>query len=106
MRLITDILRDIRKGRVVDQASRLMAEVVRAVDVTGKPGKVTIELTIKPEKGGGTQKTITAKVTSKRPEGEIPEAVFFSDAEGDLHRTDPQQSEMFHEAGSRERESA
>ncbi len=95
MRPITDVLRDIRKGRAVEQASRLLAEIVRAVDETNKPGTVTITLTVKPEKGGGSQKTIIAQVKAKKPEGDIPEAVFFSDPDGDLHRTDPQQSEMF-----------
>jgi hypothetical protein len=98
MRPITDVMRDIRKGRAVEQATRLLAEVVRAVDETGKPGSLTITLTVKPEKGGGSQKTIIAAVKAKKPEGDIPEAVFFSDPDGDLHRTDPQQSEMFSEA--------
>lgn len=101
MRLITDVLREIRKGRAVDQASRELAEVVRAVDETGKPGEVTIKLKVKPEKGGGSQKTIVAEVKSKKPTGDIPEAVFFSDPDGDLHRTDPAQTEMFTEAGGR-----
>ena len=99
MRLITDILREIRRGRAVDQATRLLADVVRAVDETGKPGSVTITLTVKPEKGGGSQKTILAAIKAKKPEGDIPEAVFFSDPEGDLHRSDPTQQEMFSEAG-------
>lgn len=98
MRLITDILREIRRGRAVDQASRALAEVVKAVDETNKPGSVTITLTVKPEKGGGSQKTIIAAVKLKKPEGDIPEAVFFSDPDGDLHRSDPAQSEMFSEA--------
>lgn len=100
MRPITDVLRDIRRGRAVEQATRLLNEVVRAVDETGKPGTVTITLTVKPEKGGGTQKTIIAAVKAKKPEGDIPEAVFFSDADGDLHRSDPQQSEMFTDANA------
>lgn len=99
MRPFTDVLRDIRRGRAVDQATRLLAEVVRAVDETGKPGSVTLTLTVKPEKGGGSQKTIVAAVKAKKPEGDIPEAVFFSDPAGDLHRTDPSQQEMFAEAG-------
>jgi hypothetical protein len=56
MRPITDILREIRRGRAVDQATRLLSEVV--------------------------------------PNADIPEAVFFSDQSGDLHRADPAQSEM------------
>jgi ribosomal protein S28E/S33 len=98
MKPITDILREIRKGRAVDQATRLLAEVVRAVDETGKPGELTIKLKVKPEKGGGSQKVIQAEIKAKKPEGDIPEAVFFSDPGGDLHRSDPQQSELFSEA--------
>jgi len=99
MRPITDVLRDVRRGRAVEQATRMTAEVVRAVDETGKPGELTIKIKVKPEKGGGSQKTITCEVKSKKPEQDIPEAVFFSDPDGDLHRTDPAQSEMFTEAG-------
>ena len=42
MRLITDILRDIRKGRPVEEATTALADVVHAVDETGKEGSVTI----------------------------------------------------------------
>lgn len=100
MRPITDVLREIRKGRAVDLASERLADLVRAVDETGKAGSVTITLKVKPEKGGGSQKTIAVEVKAKIPEIDLPEAVFFSDGEGDLHRSDPQQSEMFKEAGS------
>ena len=105
MRLITDILREIRRGRVVDQASRALAEVVRAVDETGKPGEITITMRVKPEKGGGTQKTIAALVKAKVPQADIPEAVFFSDRDGDLHRSDPAQEEMSFRDVNGERES-
>lgn len=95
MRPITDVLRDIRKGRAVDQASRLLAELVRAVDETNKKGTLTITLTVKPDKGGGSGKGIAVDVKSKKPVADIPEAIFYSDPDGDLHRTDPAQSEMF-----------
>lgn len=99
MKPITDVLREIRRGRAVDHATDLLAEVVRAVDLTGKAGSLTITLKIKPEKGGGSQKTISAEVKAKRPELDVPDAVFFSDDSGDLHRADPKQNEMFAEAG-------
>jgi hypothetical protein len=44
MRPITDILREIRKGRCVDLASQRFAELIQAVDDTGKPGELTITL--------------------------------------------------------------
>lgn len=104
MRLITDILRDIRKGRVIEEATTTMNDVVRAVDETGKEGSVTITIKIKPSKHGGPEKTILAEVKAKKPIAEIPPAVFFSDNDGDLHRIDPNQEEMeLREAGSSDR---
>lgn len=98
MKPITDVMREIRKGRIVDKASEMLADVVHAVDETGKAGSITIKLTVKPEKGGGSQKTISAKLTATKPEEDLPEAIFFSDTEGTLHRNDPDQREMFAEA--------
>ncbi len=94
MRLITDVLRDIRRGRAVDQATQQLAHVVQAVDETGCAGEVTITIKVKPAKEGGSEKTLQCIVKSKIPQAPIPEAVFFSDSNGDLHRTDPAQSEM------------
>lgn len=104
MRPITDVLREVRQGRAVVLASQLLADVVQAVDQTGKAGEVTIKIKVKPEKGGGSQKTLAVEVKAKKPELDIPEAVFFSDAGGDLHRADPNQSEMFKEAQAAEKE--
>lgn len=101
MRPITDVLREYRNGRAADVASQRLAELVQAVDETGKAGSLTITFKVKPEKGGGSQKTIACDVKSKIPEIDLPEAVFFSDAEGSLHRADPHQREMFTEAGAR-----
>lgn len=94
MRLITQVLCDIRKGRPVEEATMALADVVRAVDETGKEGSVTITLKIKPAKHGGPEKTIIAEVKAKKPIADIAGAVFFSDEEGDLHRVDPRQEEM------------
>jgi len=94
MRLFTDILREIRRGRPVEEASLALADVVQAVDETGKEGSVTITLKIKPNKHGGPEKQLIAEVTAKKPRADIAPAVFFSDADGDLHRVDPHQEEM------------
>ncbi len=94
MRLITDILRDIRRGRPVEEATNALADVVRAVDETGKDGSVTITLKVKASKHGGPEKTLICEVKAKKPIAEIAPAVFFSDADGDLHRVDPSQEEM------------
>lgn len=48
MRPITDILRDIRKGALVDELTDALNDAVRAVDTTGKAAAVTLKLTVKP----------------------------------------------------------
>lgn len=94
MRPITDVLREYRRGRAVDLASQRLAELIMAVDETNKAGEITIKIKVKPQKGGGSEKTLAIDVKSKIPEMDLPEAVFFSDGDGNLHRTDPAQQEM------------
>lgn len=94
MRLITDILRDIRNGKVVNAASSQMAELVLAVADTGKAGSLTIKLTVKPDKEGENMLTIEPVIDVKMPRHDLSGGVFFFDAEGNLTRTDPKQTEM------------
>lgn len=94
MRPITDVLREYRKGRAVDLASQRLAELIQAVDETNKAGDITIKIKVKPQKGGGSEKTLAIDVKCKIPEIDLPEAIFFSDQDGNLHRTDPAQAEM------------
>lgn len=99
MKPFTDVLRDIRKGRAVDDATMKLQQVVQAVLETGKPGAVTVQLTVKPQKNDSEQVVIVTQVKAKTPEHDLPDAIFFVDGEDfSLHRTDPNQREMFAEA--------
>lgn len=98
MRPITDVLRDMRKGRVVEAASEELAEVVRAVLDTNKPGELVIKLTVKPQGKGDNAVIVSAKLTAKLPQSDLPDALFFADLDGDLLRDDPTQSRMFADA--------
>lgn len=98
MKPITDTLRDIRKGMVAEAAGEELATVVRAVTATGKPGSLTIKLTVKPQKGDSEQVVISSKISASAPAADMPEAIFFADVDGDLHRNDPRQPEMFRHA--------
>ena len=99
MKLFTDVLRDIRKGRAVDEATRKLAAVVQAVAETGKAGSLTLTLTVKPQKDDSGQVVIATSVSHKTPEPGLPDAIFFVDSAGGLHRDDPNQREMFAPAG-------
>jgi hypothetical protein len=94
MRPITDVLREYRRGKAVDHASERLAELIQAVDLTRKAGEIILKIKVKPAKDGGAEKTLQIDVKTKIPELDLPEAIFFSDAGGNLHRTDPSQSEM------------
>lgn len=98
MKLITDVLRDIRKGRVVDDATQKLARVVESVMETKKAGTLTIQLTVKPQKNDDEQVVIVSKVSAKTPELDLPDAIFFVDEDFSLVRDDPKQRELFVEA--------
>lgn len=98
MKPITDMLRDVRKGQLVNQATEEMNALVRAVLDTGMKGELTITLKVKPNKNTTDQVVISSEVKTKTPRLGVADAIFFTDAEGDLHRSDPNQKEMFTEA--------
>ena len=103
MRPYTDVLRDIRKGRVIDEATAKLALATAAAIDTGKAASVTVTLNIKPEKGGETVE-ITSQVKAKLPDEDLPKAIFFvtRDEEGaDLLRSDPTQGALFEEVEER-----
>lgn len=47
IRPITDTLRHIGGGVFIDTASDKLAELVAAVDASGKAGKITLDVTVK-----------------------------------------------------------
>ena len=91
----TDILRQIRKGIVVDELDQAMLKVNEAVIDTGKAGEITLKIKIKPMKGDSCQVTLTPVVSFKKPQADLPDGIFFLTGDGDLVRNDPNQSEMF-----------
>ena len=91
MHLFDDVLRQIRKGAAIEEATRALADVVRAVDDSGKPGSITVTLHVKPAKHGGSEKQLLAEIKTKTPRCDVAGAIFFSDQDGDLHRADPRQ---------------
>jgi len=98
MRPFTDILRDMRKGRVVDAAGDEMARLVRAVLDTNKAGEMTLKLKVKPQGKGDNAVIVSAEVKSKAPQADLPDALFFADLDGDLLREDPTSQRIFTDA--------
>lgn len=92
-RPITDTLRHLRAGMLVEECSEALAKVVQAVDATGKSGKLTIELTIKKVSRSGAL-DIVDKVTARVPEDQPLSTLMFPTAEGNLLTEDPRQQKL------------
>lgn len=92
-RPITDTLRHIGGGVYIDQASDKMAELVSAVDSSGKAGKLTLEIKVKKATRGGAMH-ITGTLKMTKPAEEPMEAMLFATPEGDLVADDPHQQKL------------
>ena len=78
---------------LLDEAAEQLSEIVKAVDATGKGGKLTIELTIKKLSRSGALEIID-KVTSKAPTEAPLTTMMYPTPEGNLITEDPRQQKL------------
>jgi hypothetical protein len=93
VRPITDALRYIGGGVFIDTASDKLAELVSAVDTSGKVGKIQLTITVKKATRGGAMH-ITGKVLLTKPAEEPMEAMLFATPDGNLIADDPNQQKL------------
>ena len=91
VRPFADTLRDLGRGRVIDEAAVLLQDVVRSVAETGKKGRITLTVEVAPMKGNESALLVTAAAVAKLPPSEPIAGAFFPDEDGNLHRDDPRQ---------------
>lgn len=87
-------LAELRKGGAVTDASNDLAEVIKGVRKTGRPGELTIKLKVRAHADGETI-TIEDVVTPKVPRKATKATSFFDAEDGTLTRDNPNQPEMF-----------
>jgi hypothetical protein len=92
-RPITDTLRHIGGGVFIDIASDKLAELVAAVDSSGKSGRIDLTISVKKATRGGAMH-ITGKVKLTKPADEPMEAMLFATPEGNLVADDPHQQKL------------
>lgn len=92
-RPITDTLRHIGGGVFIDTASDKLAELVAAVDATGKSGSLDMKFKLKKATRGGAMH-ITGTVKINKPAEEPMEAMLFATPEGNLVADDPHQQKL------------
>ncbi|WP_377271880.1 hypothetical protein [Peterkaempfera sp. SMS 1(5)a] len=80
-------------GRVHDQISEEMHQLLEAVNAHGKKGQLTITVTVEPPKGAvdGGPVTIAVDSAVKAPKPVAPPAIYFLDRDGNATRNDPRQ---------------
>lgn len=95
MKPITDVMREYRRGELVQNATHEMAAVVAAVVALRKPGSVTITLEIRPDKHSAKEVEVQASVSSKLPKRGMKAGTFFVGRDNELLRNDPDQIDAF-----------
>lgn len=91
-RPIVDSLRHLQGGTFLDEASDRLAELVSAVDNTGKAGKITLEISVKKLSKGAM--AVVGKISLCAPQ-EAPEStLMFPTPEGNLLTEDPRQQKL------------
>jgi len=93
-------LLQIDKGRVEDDATNLMADAVRAVELTGKPATVTVTLKISVQDPQTFDETgavfVEGEAKATLPRLRRSPAIFFTTGvDGQLTRTDPTRNTLF-----------
>ena len=93
IRPITDTLRHIGGCVFIDIASDKLAELVAAVDATGKSGSIDLKIKMKKATRGGAMH-ITGTVKLNKPAEEPMEAMLFATPDGNLTVDDPNQQKL------------
>ena len=94
IRPFADVLRDLGKGQVADEAAILLTSLVQAVRAHGKKGTFTLKIQIGPMKGSSRNVLVAAQASITPPVGDPIAAVFYDDQSGNLHRNDPYQPQL------------
>lgn len=94
MRAFTDTLKDIREGAVLTELAEHMAGLLDAVRATGKGGKLTLSISVKPLDGTANQVLISDDIKTVVPEPNRPTTVMFVTEENELTRRDPRQPKL------------
>lgn len=89
---IIDTLRRLDGGCLVDRASDELAKVVQAIESTGKPGSITIKLSLK--RVGGGALAADGRITCVVPKEAPSVTLLFATPEGSLITEDPNQRKL------------
>lgn len=82
-------------GAMISEISAAIKQVTSAVQLTGRPGKVLLQMTLRPaSKGTAGTLVFEAKVKATAPELDATGSIFYADDDFNLVREDPNQKKL------------
>lgn len=89
---VIEALSEQRSGTLLYDLGEAMADVIATVRQTGKPGSLTLKLSVRPaQKGGGAYLNISDEIKVTKPKPETAETLMYAHEDGRLSRRDPRQ---------------
>lgn len=88
------VLRNQRKGNMAAELSEKLQQLTKAVMSIGKPGKITLVLSVDPNSGDGSCVSVEDKIELKLPQATKPKSIFYTTEEGQLVRDNPEQKTL------------
>ncbi len=94
-RLFTDYLRELDKGRVIEELSTGMQELISCIMETGKRGSLTLKIDIAPSSKIDTETVaVVASLKITSPEPDRHSTLYYITPENNLSRRDPRQMDL------------
>ncbi|KVD35464.1 hypothetical protein WK59_04005 [Burkholderia ubonensis] len=90
----TATLVDIRRGELVEEATDKLNDLVKAVQDSGKGGKLTLTIDIKPFAKAADAMSVKGNVVVTLPKTTDAEEVFFATYENNLSRNNARQDDL------------
>lgn len=94
MNAFQQTLADIGHGDLSDQAAEQFALLIQAVRETGKEGKITLAITVKPRGRDTSQVEVSGKISQSIPLPDIAPSMMFATEDGTLSRHNPNQMKL------------
>lgn len=91
VRPFADFLREHGRGRTHDELGDGLHDLIARVKDTGKSGSISLTIKVEPMKKDDRMVVVSDKIAIKLPEHDRPAGVWFTDANGNLTRNDPDQ---------------
>lgn len=93
-RAVTDIIREINKGKFAEEITDELSKLVPACRAAGASGEISIILKLKPGRAGSSVVEIVPSLKVKQPKQEVPTEIFFATETGALIRDNPDQGKL------------